>query len=85
MKKIKPLQIWKPGVTGKASALSASITADNLRDSAFIAWQLLDDSQKITLAYGSESISGDDYLVWDGSNDYVFSFIASKIGVEIIE
>lgn len=85
MKKIKPLQIWTPGNTKDATLLSVTLTGDNLKDSAFLSWQLIHEDSNCSLSHGTVSISGDEYLKWDGSNDFAFQFVADQIGVEIVK
>jgi len=37
-----------------------------------------------TLAEGNITMSGNDYLAWDGDNDYAFTYIAEKLNLTII-
>jgi hypothetical protein len=36
------------------------------------------------LAEGNLSMSEDEYIAWDGSNDYPFTYIAEKLNLTII-
>lgn len=82
MKAIKPISIWKEGVTTNATKLECYITKDNLIDSATLSWSILSDNTEI-LGNGVIQISGDDYVQWS-DNDYAWNYIATKLGIEFI-
>jgi hypothetical protein len=37
-----------------------------------------------SVAEGNISLSGEDYLSWDGSNDYAFTYIAEKLNLTLL-
>ena len=93
MKQIQPVQIWKNGVSKSASVLSAIIINDDLASSATFYYQLIEgDSQDAegnvisgqSLADGNVSMSGQDYIDWDNSNDGAYAYIASQLNLVII-
>ena len=85
MKNIQPIQIWKNGALKTASILDAIIINDNMSSSCTFYWMLKEEDQEEqageSLADGNVTISGEDYDNWDGSNDYAFNYIATKINV----
>lgn len=90
MKKIEPITIWKNGESQEANLLNAYIINDNLATSCSFYYQLCSsgeqpDSIGQSLADGNITMSGDDYLAWDGSNDFAFSYIAEKLNLTLIE
>ena len=93
MKQIQPVQIWKNGVSKQASVLSAILINDDLQSSATFYYQLKEaDSQDAegnvisgsSLADGNVSMSGQDYIDWDNSNDGAYAYIASQLNLVII-
>lgn len=94
MKQIQPIQIWTASGTKTAEFFDARIIADDLETSATFYWSLYavadkqeesePDSAGQQLADGNVSMSGDEYLAWDGSNAAAYQFVASSIGVVII-
>ena len=94
MKSIQPIQIWKNGEEKTANILNAYIINDNLENSCTFYYQLCEGVQGTeemlliqgsTLAEGNISMSGEDYLAWDGDNNYAFSYIAEKLNLTLIE
>lgn len=94
MKPIQPIQIWKNGESQEANLLNAYIINDNLENSCTFYYQLCSSGQGTeamslniwqTLAEGNITMGGDDYLAWDGDNDYAFSYIAEKLNLTLIE
>jgi hypothetical protein len=93
MKPIEPIQIWKNGEEKTANILNAYIINDNLETSCSFYYQLCDGGQGTeempliqgnTLAEGNVSMSGEDYLAWDGDNNYAYSYIASELNLTLI-
>jgi hypothetical protein len=88
MKNISPIQIWINGQNKTASVLDARIINDDLATSCTFYWELKEESTEETqgqqLAQGNVSMSGDDYLNWDGTNNEAYSYIASQINVVIL-
>jgi len=93
MKKIEPVNAWKNGEQLEASLLQASIVNDNLKSSCTFYYQLLtggDGTEAMPITYGQSvaegniSLSGEEYLEWNGSNDYAFTYIAEKLNLTLI-
>jgi hypothetical protein len=93
MKTIEPVQIWKNGEQIEASLLNAIIVNDNLESSCTFYYKLLtggDGTESMPITYGQSvaegniSLSGEDYLGWNGSNDYAFEYIAEKLNLTLI-
>jgi len=93
MKQIEPISIWKNGESQEANLLNASIVNDNLATSCSFYYSLNASGEGTeamplvigqTLAEGNITMSGDDYLAWDGDNDYAFTYIAEKLNLTII-
>ena len=93
MKSIEPVQAWKNGEQLEANLLNAYIINDNLATSCSFYYSLNTSGEGTeamplvigqTLAEGNITMSGDDYLAWDGDNDYAFTYIAEKLNLTII-
>lgn len=90
MKQIEPLPIWKNGESKQANILNAYIINDNLENSCSFYYQLCSSGEQPdtigqSLAEGNVSMSGEDYLAWDGDNNFAFSYIAEKLNLTLIE
>jgi hypothetical protein len=92
MKKIESVSIWKNGQLLEANLLDATMQ-DNLINSCTFYYNLLSGGEGTeampltyheTLVQGSLILSGEDYLAWDGSNDYAFTYIAEKLNLTLI-
>ena len=93
MKKIEPVQVWKNGEQLEASLLNAIIVNDNLETACTFYYQLLTGGQGTeampisvgqSVAEGNISLSGEEYLEWNGSNDYAFDYIAEKLNLTLV-
>jgi hypothetical protein len=89
MKPIEPITIWKNGESQEANLLVAYIINDNLATSCTFYYQLCSsgeqpDTIRQTLAEGNVSMSGEDYLAWDGDNNYAYTYIAEKLNLVIL-
>ena len=93
MKKIEPVTIWKNGESQEANLLNAYIINDNLATSCSFYYSLCSSGEGTeamplvigqTLAEGNVTMDGENYLAWDGSNDYAFSYIAEKLNLTLI-
>jgi hypothetical protein len=93
MKKIQPVTIWKNGESQEANLLSAYIINDNLESSCSFYYSLNASGEGTEemplvvgaiLADGNLTMSGEDYLAWDGDNDYAYTYIAEKLNLIIV-
>jgi len=93
MKQIEPISIWKNGESFEANLLNAYIINDNLATSCTFYYSLCSSGEGTealplvigqTLADGNITMSGEDYLNWDNSNDQAYSYIAEKLNLTII-
>ena len=93
MKKIQPIQAWKNGESQQANLLNAYIINDNLQSSCSFYYSLCASGEGTeamplvvgqTLAEGNLTMDGENYLAWDGDNDYAFTYIAEKLNLTLI-
>ena len=93
MRKIEPVQVWKNGEQLEASLLNAIIVNDNLESACTFYYQLLtggDGTEAMPIAVGQSvaegniSLTGENYLDWNGSNDFAYSYIAEKLNLTLI-
>lgn len=89
MKPIEPIQIWKNGESQEATLLVAYIINDNLESSCTFYYQLCSSGEQPdtigqSLAEGNVSMSGEDYLAWDGDNNYAYTYIAEQLNLTLI-
>jgi hypothetical protein len=93
MKKIESVTIWKNGESQEANLLNAYIINDNLESSCSFYYSLNASGEGTeemplvvgsSLAEGNITMSGDEYLAWDGDNDYAFNYIAEKLNLIIV-
>lgn len=89
-KSIQPVQVWKNGEEKQANKFSLILINDDLATNANFYYQLIssvvdgENESSEMVADGNCSMSGDDYLGWDGSNDAAYSFVAGKLNLVII-
>jgi hypothetical protein len=93
MKKIQAVTIWKNGESQEANLLNAYIINDNLQSSCSFYYSLCASGEGTeamplvvgqTLAEGNINMSGEDYLAWDGDNNFAFTYIAEKLNLTLI-
>jgi hypothetical protein len=93
MKKIESVTIWKNGESQEANLLNAYIINDNLESSCSFYYSLNASGEGTeempivigaTLADGNLTMSGEDYLAWDGDNNYAYTYIAEKLNLIIV-
>ena len=93
MKKIQAVKIWKNGESQEANLLNAYIINDNLESSCSFYYSLNASGEGTeemplvvgaSLAEGNITMSGEEYLAWDGDNDYAFNYIADKLNLIIV-
>ena len=94
MKQIQPITIWKNGESQEANLLNAHIINDNLKSSCSFYYQLCSSGEGTenypliigqTLADGNVTMSSEDYLAWDNSNEAAYVYIAEKLNLTLIE
>jgi hypothetical protein len=93
MRKIEGVTIWKNGESQEANLLNAYIVNDNLATDCSFYYELCSSGEGTeamplvigqTLANGNIGMNGENYLAWDGSNDYAFTYIAEKLNLTLI-
>jgi hypothetical protein len=93
MKKIQPVTIWKNGESQEANLLNAYIVNDNLQSSCSFNYQLCSSGEGTEamplvigemLADGNVIMDGENYLSWDGDNNYAYTYIAEKLNLTLI-
>ena len=93
MKRIEPITIWKNGESQEANLLNAYIINDNLQSSCSFYYSLNASGEGTesfpliigqTLAQGNITMSAEDYLNWDNSNEQAYSYIAKKLNLTLI-
>jgi uncharacterized protein YhfF len=93
MKKIEPVTIWKNGEQLEANLLNAYIINDNLSTTCSFYYSLNTSGEGTeamplilgqVVAEGNLTMDGENYLAWNGSNDYAFDYIAEKLNLTLI-
>jgi hypothetical protein len=93
MKKIEPVTAWKNGEQLEANILNAYIVNDNLDSSCYFYYSLNAGGEGTeamplvngqVVADGNITMSGQDYLDWDNSNDAAYAYIAEKLNLTLI-
>jgi hypothetical protein len=93
MRQIEPIQIWKDGEQLEANLLNAYIINDNLQSSCSFYYSLNTSGEGTeamplimgqAVAEGNLTMDGENYLAWNGSNDYAYAYIAEKLNLTLI-
>lgn len=97
MAQIQPISIWKDGQVKTASEFTLRIIADDLATSCTFYYELKEGdvvsqdsegndvtTQGAVLSVGNESMSGQDYQDWDGSNGAAYSYVAGKLNIILV-
>jgi hypothetical protein len=93
MKSIEPVTAWKNGKQLEANLLNAYIINDNLATSCSFYYSLNtsgDGTEAMPLvlgqvvAEGNLTMSGQDYIAWDNSNEQAYAYIAEKLNLTLI-
>ena len=93
MKQIEPISIWKNGESFEANLLNAYIINDNLATSCSFYYSLNTSGEGTeamplvigqVVAEGNITMSGDDYISWDNSNEQAYAYIAEKLNLTLI-
>ena len=94
MRKIEPIQAWKNGEQLEANLLNVYIIRDDLQTYCDFYYSLNISGEGTeanplivgqVIAEGNKTISGDDYLAWDGDNNFAYVYIAEKLNLTLIE
>jgi len=83
MKPISNFPVWVNGVYISAEQFYLHVNFDNLIDQAIFYFSL-NDIIGNRLTEGNITMSGQDYLAWNGSNDYAWEWAAKTLGLTII-
>jgi hypothetical protein len=93
MRKIETISAWKNGEIQEANLLNVYIINDNLQSSCSFYYSLCASGEGTeamplvigqNLAEGNITMDGENYLNWDGDNDYAFTYIAEKLNLTLI-
>lgn len=89
MKNIEPIKIWNNGEIKEVTVLEVAIIYDNLNSNCTFYYELKSESEDIGLlsnkvAYGNIQLSGEEYLNWDGSNDFAFIYVAEQLNLVLV-
>lgn len=93
MKSIEPVQAWKNGEQLEANLLNAYIINDNLATSCTFYYSLCSSGEGTealplvlgqVVADGNLTMSGEDYIAWDNSNEQAYQYIAEKLNLTLI-
>ena len=88
MKAIQPVQIWANGSVQTGNFIDAYIIHDNLKDSAQFYWGIYtEETSGNLLSQGNLILTGEDYLLWDTSNDInqaAYDWICFQLGLTLI-
>jgi hypothetical protein len=93
MKQIEAINIWKNGESQEATILNAYIINDNLATSCTFYYQLCSSGEPTEeatlvigqmLAEGNVTMSGQDYIDWDDTNEAAYNYIAEQLNLNII-
>jgi hypothetical protein len=93
MANITPVQVWYKGEQHNANIFTLFSKGDNLLDSAYFQYQLIEEivvdeqTTSQTLLIGELSINGEDYALWDAeidANAWIYNWAASKLNLTII-
>lgn len=89
MKSITPVSIWQNGEVVSADKLVCSISYDDLSTFATFDYNLLRENVtdlgpiNVAVVKGNVTISGQDYIDWDDSNEQVYIYVAEKLNLSI--
>ena len=93
MKQIEPVTAWKNGEQLEANLLNAYIINDNLQSSCSFYYSLNTGGKGTeamplvigqAVAEGNITMSGEQYIAWDNSNEAAYAYIAEKLNLTLI-
>jgi hypothetical protein len=70
---------------GSAAVLSITQTSVELSRGASVSWSLMNEDRTILLEHGTKLLSGEEYALWLGDDEYVMRWLAEKLSVTIVE
>jgi len=83
MKQINPVPMWINGKNVNAEFINVISVNDNLQNSATFYYQLLSVTNDV-LVTGNLTMSGDEYLNWNGTNQAAFVWSAKQLNLTLI-
>ena len=86
MKEIQPVSIWYNGIMVLATIFNMNSIKDNLTNSATFYWQLF-TIDKIVVAEGNLTMSGEDYITYSSSQDsnsYAYQWGATQLNLTLV-
>ena len=93
MIKIQSIQGWKNSKQLNANLLNVYIVRDDLKSFCEFYYTLNESREGTetmplvigeTLFEGNITMTGEEYLEWNGSNDFAYSYIAEKLNLTLI-
>lgn len=85
---IQSVSTWSNGVTLELNVYRLAIINDNLKDSCTFYWQIgnqvalqPEGVQQTWVQDGNLTMTGQDYLSWDGSNDYAMTWALGQLNL----
>ena len=93
MKSIQPIYVWKNGELLEGNLLNAYIINDNLSTSCNFYYSISTSGQGTEampivvgqmVAEGNVTMDGENYQLWNGSNDDAYSYIATKLNLTLV-
>lgn len=70
---------------GSAAVLSITQTSVELNRGASVSWSLMNEDRTILFEHGTKLLSGEEYTLWLGDDEYVMRWLAEKLSVTIVE
>lgn len=89
MKSIQQVNVWVNGQQKNADKLNVISSFDDLSSTATLTYTIgIETSNPITTftayAGGIVTLEGKDYTDWDGTTDWAYQFVATKLNLTIL-
>lgn len=93
MAQIQPISIWKDGQEKQGEIFTLRIVMDDMESSCTFYYEIKEanyqdadgnEVQGQMLTNGNQSMGGDDYTSWDGSNAAAYTFVAGKLNIVLV-
>jgi hypothetical protein len=93
MANITPVQVWYKGEQHNANIFTLYSKGDNLLDSAYFQYQLIEEivadeqTTSQTVLVGEISINGADYVTWNtevDANAWIYNWAAQKLNLTLL-